>query len=102
MSTSKEYRDFIDEQLHELGDITLRPMMGEYLLYYRGTLVGGIYDERLLIKEVPNVIKYNLQQIMPYNGAKRTMFYVEDIDDKAKTAAIIRDAYEDLRKAAKK
>ena len=54
MATSKEYKDFIIEQLSILSDITYRPMMGEYLLYYKGILFGGIYDDRLLVKKVDN------------------------------------------------
>lgn len=51
MASTKEYRDYVLEQLNLLGDISYKPMMGEYLLYYRGVLFGGIYDDRLLIKK---------------------------------------------------
>ncbi len=62
MSTSKEYKDFILEQLNLLDDITCRAMMGEYLLYYNGILFGGIYDDRLLIKIVSNNEKYHMEE----------------------------------------
>lgn len=98
MVTSKAYRDFIIEQLHGLDDIVLRPMMGEFLLYYRGVLVGGIYDERILIKESPSTEKYHLAQVIPYESAKRTMYYLEDVDDVERMAEVIRAAYADLSK----
>ena len=50
--TTKEYKDYIIEQLNLLNNITYKPMMGEYLLYYNGTLFGGIYDDRLLVKSI--------------------------------------------------
>ena len=102
MATSKAYQEFIAEQLSELDDITLRPMMGEYLLYYRGVLVGGIYDERVLIKESPSTEKYALPQVIPYETAKRTMYHIEDVDDRAKMMEIIEAAYEDLKQLPKK
>lgn len=98
MATSKEYCNFILEQLSSLGDITARPMMGEYLLYYQGVLFGGIYDERLLIKEVPSNAKYGLPQVIPYDGAKRTMYYIEDVDNIDLLKEIIEATYPDLPK----
>lgn len=102
MATSKMYQGFIAEQLGSLDEITFRPMMGEYLLYYRGVLVGGIYDERVLIKESPSTEKYALPQVIPYDTAKRTMYQIEDVDDKDKMIEIIETAYGDLSKSAKK
>lgn len=102
MSTSNQYRDFIANQLSSLGEITLRPMMGEYLLYYKGVLVGGIYDEKLLIKESPSTAKYQLPQVIPYDTAKRTMYYIEDVKNCAQLPEIILDAYSDLSKSTKK
>ena len=80
MATTKEYRDYVLEQLKILDDITYRPMMGEYLLYYKGILFGGIYDDRVLVKIVDNNKKYNMEESIPYNGAKS--MYLVDIDDK--------------------
>jgi len=57
MASSKEYLDFILEQLSELDDITYRAMMGEYIIYYRGKVVGGIYDDRFLVKPVKSAVK---------------------------------------------
>ena len=58
MSSSKEYLEFITEQLSELKDITYRAMMGEYIIYYKGKIIGGIYDDRLLVKPVKSAVKY--------------------------------------------
>ena len=52
MASSKSYLDFVLEQLSDLEEITYRAMMGEYIIYYRGKIVGGIYDDRLLVKSV--------------------------------------------------
>ncbi|KXT91521.1 hypothetical protein SORDD21_00765 [Streptococcus oralis] len=56
MTSSKEYLDFILEQLSELEEMSYRPMMGEYILYYRGKIIGGIYDNRLVLKPVKVVL----------------------------------------------
>ena len=95
MATSKEYKDFILEQLELLNDITCRPMMGEYLLYYNGILFGGIYDDRLLVKKVENNKKYNMKEELPYEGAK-TMYLVEDVDNKELLKEIVIDTSKDL------
>lgn len=58
MASSKEYLNFILEQLSELEDITYRTMMGEYIIYYHGKIVGGIYDDKLLVKPVRSAIEY--------------------------------------------
>ncbi len=57
MASTKEYLDFIMEQLSELDEVSFRAMMGEYILYYRGKVFGGIYDDRLLVKPVPAAVK---------------------------------------------
>ncbi len=92
MATTKEYRDYVLENI-EL-DITYKPMMGEYLLYYNNVLFGGIYDDRLLVKKVDNNKKYNMEEAIPYTGAK-TMYLV-DVDDKL-LKEIILDTYEGLK-----
>ena len=58
MASSKEYLDFILEQLSELEEITYRAMMGEFIIYYRGKIVGGIYDDRLLVKPVKSAVAF--------------------------------------------
>ena len=97
MASSKEYLDFILEQLSELEEISYRQMMGEYILYYRGKIIGGIYDNRLLLKPV-KVVMDQLEQTRlerPYEGAKE-MILIEDIEDKSFLAGLIRDMYEVL------
>lgn len=83
MPSSKEYLNFILEQLSDLNDITYRPMMGEFLIYYRGKLIGGIYDDRLLVKPVKSAISYmpQAEYSLPYEGAKE-MLLVDNVDDK--------------------
>ncbi|MDY2639109.1 MAG: TfoX/Sxy family protein, partial [Ligilactobacillus salivarius] len=83
MASSKEYLNFILEQLSELEDITYRTMMGEYIIYYHGKIVGGIYDDRLLVKSVRSSIEYmpNAEYELPYEGAKE-MLLVDDVDNK--------------------
>ena len=81
MATSKEYKDFILEQLDLLNNITCKAMMGEFLLYYNNVLFGGIYDNRLLVKIVDTNKKYNMQEQIPYESAK-PMYLVDDVDNK--------------------
>ena len=95
MATSKNYRDYVLEQLSILDSITYKSMMGEYLLYYKKKLFGGIYDNRLLVKVVNNNKKYNMQEAIPYEGAK-SMYLVADIDNQEKLQTIVLDTYKDL------
>ena len=97
MATTKDYRDFVLEQLNLLDNITCKSMMGEYLLYYNGVLFGGIYDDRLLVKIVENNKKYNMQESIPYDGAK-PMYLVDDVDNREILRDIILDTYKDLKK----
>ncbi len=89
MATSKDYCNFILAQLDLLDDVTARPMMGEFLLYYQGIHFGGIYDGRLLVKETPTNANFALLRVTPYDTAKRTMYQVEDLDDKTKLKEIV-------------
>ena len=81
MATTKEYKDFILEQLELLDNIECKPMMGEYILYYNKVLFGGIYDDRLLVKKVNNNKKYDMKESIPYEGTK-PMYLVDDVDNK--------------------
>ena len=83
MASSKEYLDFILEQLSELEEISYRAMMGEYIIYYRGKIIGGIYDDRFLVKPVKSAIAYmpNVEYELPYEGAKE-MLLVDDVETK--------------------
>ncbi len=95
MATTKDYRDFILEQLNLLDNITCKSMMGEYLLYYNNILFGGIYDNRLLVKIVDSNKKYNMQESIPYKGAK-PMYLVENIDNPEYLKEIVIDTCKDL------
>lgn len=97
MTTSKDYCNYVLEQLRDLPDIFARPMMGEYLIYCEGILVGGIYDERLLLKETEALAQYNLPRVIPYDTAKRTMYYIEDLDDQAMLTDLIIKTLEELK-----
>ena len=82
MASSKEYLTFVLDQLSGLNGITYRAMMGEYILYFRGRIVGGIYDDRLLVKPVPAACSLlpDTPRELPYPGAKE-MLLVEDVDN---------------------
>jgi len=94
MATSSDYKDFVLEQLNLLDNITYKPMMGEYLLYYNGVLFGGIYDNRLLIKKVNSNKKYNMNECLPYSGTKT--IYLVETDDKELLHNVVIDTYSDL------
>ena len=97
MPSSKEYLNFILEQLSGLNDITYKPMMGEFLIYYRGKHVGGIYDDRLLVKPVKSAISYmpQAEYSLPYEGAKE-MLLVDNVDDKVYLAGLFEAMFADL------
>lgn len=97
MATTKEYRDFVLEQLDLLDSITYKPMMGEYLLYYHGLYFGGICDDRFLVKIVPSNKKYKMQEALPYEGA-RPMYLVDSMDDKEILKEIVLDTCAGLQK----
>ena len=97
MASSKEYLDFILEQLSELEEITYKSMMGEYIVYYRGKIVGGIYDDRFLVKPVKSAIAYmpNAKYELPYDGAKE-MLLVDDVDNKEYLTGLFNSMYKEL------
>lgn len=97
MASSKEYLQFILDQLSNLDEITYCPMMGEYILYYRTKIIGGIYDDRLLIKPVKAAISYlpHARLETPYPGAKE-MLLVDELDDKAFLAELLQAMYPQL------
>ena len=105
MASSKEYLEFVLEQLSELDDISYRAMMGEFILYYRGKVVGGIYDDRLLVKPVKSALAYiqNPSYELPYDGAKE-MLLVDNVDDKEYLSGLFDAMYDELPapKTAKK
>lgn len=97
MASSKEYLQFIIEQLSGLEDITYKAMMGEYIIYYRGKIVGGIYDDRFLVKPVKSAIRLmpDAEYELPYEGAKE-MILVDDVDNKSFLVDLLNEMYEEL------
>ena len=96
MATSKEYKEFILEQLDLLDNITCKAMMGEFLLYYDDVLFGGIYDNRLLVKIVDTNKKYNMGEAIPYESAK-PMYLVDDVDNKELLKEIVIETCKELQ-----
>lgn len=103
MPSSKGYLQYILDQLSDLEEITYRAMMGEYILYYRGRIVGGIYDDRLLVKPVKAARSYmpTASYELPYEGAKE-MLLVEDVDQKDFLTGLLKAMYEELPEPKKK
>ena len=97
MASSKEYLDFILIQLSELEEISYRKMMGEYIIYYKGKIIGGIYDDRLLVKPVKSAKDYmpNAEFELPYEGAKE-MLLVDDVDNKEYLVGLFKSMYDEL------
>lgn len=103
MASHKEYLNFILEQISELEEITYRAMMREYIIYYRGKIVGGIYDDRLLVKPVKSAISLmpDANYELPYEGAKE-MLLVNDVDSKDFLTRLFNAMYNDLPAPKKK
>lgn len=97
VTSSKEYLEYILEQLSELEDITHRAMMGEYIIYYRGKIIGGIYDDRFLVKPVKSAkaMMPDADMELPYEGAKE-MILVDDIENKEFLKELVEAMYDDL------
>ena len=103
MASSKGYLEFISEQLSDLEEFTYRPMMGEYILYYRGKVIGGIYDDRLLVKPTRSLasILPSAPLAIPYPGAKE-MILIEDPEDRELLHRVVALLYEELPMPKKK
>ena len=103
MSSSRDFLDYVLEQLSELSDVSFRSMMGEYVIYYEGKVVGGIYDDRFLVKPTMSAVEMmpdaNLE--LPYEGAKE-MLLVDDVEDKEFLRELIETMYNELPAPKKK
>ena len=97
MASSKEYLDFILEQLSMLDGITWRGMMGEYIIYYQGKIVGGIYDDRFLVKPTKSALAMmpEADREIPYEGAKE-MLLVDNVDSREFLRDLIEAMAEEL------
>ena len=102
MASSKEYLDFIMDQLSDLEEVNVRAMMGEYIIYYRGKIVGCIYDDRFLVKPVPAAVELipEAQKELPYEGAKE-MLLVDNVDNREFMCNLLRAMYDKLPAAKK-
>ena len=102
MSSSREYLDFVLDQLSGLKEITFRQMMGEYIIYYHGKIVGGIYDDRFLVKPVKSAYEKMTDVTMekPYPCAKE-MILVSDVEDRGFLTELVQAIYDELYGAKK-
>ena len=103
MASSKEYLNFVLEQLSEVENIRYRAMMGEYILYYREKVIGGIYDDRFLVKVVKSAkeLMPNALHEIPYEGAKE-MLLVDDVENKELLKNLFEAMYDELPVLKKK
>lgn len=97
MATDKEYLNYILEQLSCVEGISYRPMMGEYLLYYKEKMIGGVCDNRFLVKPVSSAVALvpNAIYEAPYEGAK-PMLLIDNVDDKAFLRELVNAMYDEL------
>jgi len=120
MASTKEYLDFVLEQLSELDEVSSRAMVGEYILYYRGRVFGGIYDDRLLVKPVPAAVKLmpDAALELPYDGVLRAsgtrlaptgakrrpkeMLLVDNVDNREFLCELVQRMWEELLEKKKK
>ncbi|MCR5318204.1 MAG: TfoX/Sxy family protein [Treponema sp.] len=100
MASTKDYLDFVLEQLSLLDQISYRAMMGEFIIYYRGKIIGGIYDNRFLVKNIKSAAEKmpDATLELPYEGAKK-MLLVEDIENKDFLQELFNAMYEELAKS---
>ena len=103
MASSKEYLDFILDQLSGLDGVAYRAMMGEYIIYYRGKAVGGIYDDRFLVKPVNAAVAMmsEAERELPYEGAKE-MLLVDDVENREFLGRLLEAMVDELPAPKKK
>ena len=103
MASSKDYLDYILDQLSGLDDISYRAMMGEYIIYYRGKIIGGIYDDRFLVKPVKSAVAMmpDADLELPYEGAKE-MLLVDDVENREFLRELLEAMYDELPAPKKK
>ena len=103
MSSSKSYLDFIMDQLSGMDGVSWRAMMGEYIIYYKGKIIGGIYDDRFLVKPTKSAVQLMpaARRETPYEGAKE-MLLVDNVDDTLLLEALVAEIYEELPEPKKR
>ena len=97
MASSKDFLDFVLDQLSILPDINYRAMMGEFIIYYHGKIIGGIYDNRLLIKPTESVLKIipDAKMEIPYPKGK-PMIMIPDIENRELLVKLFNAIYSEL------
>ena len=103
MPSSKEYLEYVMDQLSGLQDVTYKAMMGEYIIYYRGKIVGGIYDDRFLVKPVKAALEMmpDAEMEIPYEGAK-AMILVDDVENRSFLTELLENMFDELPAPKKK
>ena len=103
MPSSKEYLEYVMDQLSGLQDVAYKAMMGEYIIYYRGKIVGGIYDDRFLVNPVKAALTMmpDAEMEIPYEGAKE-MILVDDVENRSFLTELLENMYEELPAPKKK
>lgn len=103
MASSKAYLDFILDQLSGLDEISYRSMMGEYIIYYRGKVIGGIYDDRFLVKPTKSAAAMmpDADLELPYEGVK-VMLLVDDVENREFLRELFENMYDELPAVKKK
>ena len=103
MASTKEYLDFVLDQLSQLEDISYKAMMGEFIIYYRGKIVGGIYDNRFLVKNVKSARDKmpGAELELPYEGSKQ-MLMVDDIENRDFLRELFNAMYDELPEPKKR
>ena len=103
MASTKEYLDFILEQLSDLGEVSSRAMMGEYIIYFRGKIIGGIYDDRFLVKPTKSAVAMmpDADMELPYEGAKE-LLVVDDVENRKLLCELLEAMYDELPAPKKK
>ena len=104
MATSKEFHDYIVEQLQRVGEVSTRKMMGEYCVYYRGKMVGDICDNCLFLKPTESLLQLMPQadRVYPYEGSKTLMVVVEDVENTELMAEALNGMYQELPEPKKR
>lgn len=97
--TDKRFHDYVFENLSRIGEIKTRKMMGEYLVYYQGVLIGGIYDDVFLVKRTNSSKKLlnKASEVYPYIGSKTLMLAVEELEDEELMRELLIGLYDDLK-----
>ncbi len=104
MATSKEFHNYVVENLRRVGDVTTRKMMGEYLVYYQEKLIGDICDNCLFLKPTESVLRLmpDAERAYPYEGSKSLMVIVEDVDNIELMTEVLNEMYKELPEPKRK